>query len=198
MLVFWEQRLVILATPKTGSTAIETALAPLASLSVMQPGALKHSDARSWQRFLRPYLREQSGSDFTAVALMREPIDWLGSWYRVRQREDMFERPGSTLGMSFAEFIAAHIDTPRAVVADVGSQAAFLKGDDGRACGVDRLFRYEEIGGFVAYLEDLLGFAIELPEVNVSPKGDSTLPDALRTRARGKLAAEYALYASIG
>ncbi|MCW1932698.1 sulfotransferase family 2 domain-containing protein [Pararhodobacter zhoushanensis] len=198
MLVFWEQRLVILATPKTGSTAIETALAPLASLSVMQPGALKHSDARNWQRFLRPYLRELSGQDFTAVALMREPIDWLGSWYRVRQREDMFELPGSTMGMSFADFIEGHLDTPRSVVADVGCQSAFLKGDDGRACGVDRLFRYEEIGGFVAYLEELLDFAIELPEVNVSPKGDGALPDALRARAQTRLSADYALYASIG
>ena len=194
MLVFWEQRLVILATPKTGSTAIEAALAPLASLAVTQPGALKHSDARSWQRFVQPYLRELSGSEFSAVALMREPIDWLGSWYRVRQRED----GGSTADMSFADFVEGHLATPQAAVADVGCQSAFLRGNDGRACGVNRLFRYENIGGFVAYLEELLDFAIELPEVNVSPKGDSALPDALRARARERLAADYALYASIG
>ena len=32
MLVFWEQRLAFLATPKTGSTAIAAALEPLAPI----------------------------------------------------------------------------------------------------------------------------------------------------------------------
>ena len=34
MLIFWDQRLVFLATPKAGSTAVEVALEPLASLAV--------------------------------------------------------------------------------------------------------------------------------------------------------------------
>ncbi len=198
MLVFWKQRLVVLATPKTGSTAIESALEPLAALSVGQPAPLKHSDARSWQRFLRPYLREISGADFTAVALMREPIDWLGSWYRFRQRHDINDLPGATRGLSFAGFAEAYLETPCPALADVGCQSRFLQGAGGEACGVDRLFRYEDIGGFVAYLEDLLDFAVELPQLNVSPKGNLDLPDDLRARLAARLAPDYALYRSIG
>lgn len=37
MLVFWKERLVFLATPKTGTTAIEAALQPLANLSIQNP-----------------------------------------------------------------------------------------------------------------------------------------------------------------
>jgi hypothetical protein len=198
MLVFWKQRLVVLATPKTGSTAIEQALGPLAALPVTQPGALKHTDARAWQRFLRPYLREVSGHDFTAVALMREPVDWLGSWYRFRQRDDIADFAGATRGQSFADFVEGYLESPRPPASDVGSQEDFLRGDGGAHCGVDRLFRYEEIDGFVRYLEDLLDFGIELPRLNVSPEGDSALPDGLRERLKDRLAADYALYEAIG
>ncbi len=37
MLVFWDQRLVVLATPKTGSSAIQTALESLAVLAIQRP-----------------------------------------------------------------------------------------------------------------------------------------------------------------
>jgi hypothetical protein len=197
MLVFWKERLVVLATPKTGTTAIESALAPLAALSVMQPGALKHTDARHWQRYLRPFLQDSADDAFTAVALMREPIDWLGSWYRFRQRDDILDMPGATRDLSFAQFVEDHLSDTRPAYADVGSQAAFLQAENGEACGVDRLFRYEEIDAFVAYLEDTLGFAIELPRMNVSPEGDLALPETLTDRLRDALAADYALYDAI-
>lgn len=197
MLVFWKQRLVVLATPKTGSTAIEAALSPLAALSVDQPAALKHTDARCWQRFVRPYLREVAGGDFTAIALMREPVDWLGSWYRYRQRDDIGDFAGATRGLDFAAFAEGFLTTPRAPVADIGSQADFLRGDDGRACGVDRLFRYEALEDFVTFLEDQLDCAIELPFLNVSPLADVALPDDLRLRLAERLAPDYALYRSL-
>ena len=82
MLVFWEQKLAILATPKTGSTAIEAALDSLASISIQRPPVLKHTNVQRYHRFLGPYFEAASGDRFTVVALMREPRDWLGSWYR--------------------------------------------------------------------------------------------------------------------
>jgi hypothetical protein len=48
MLVFWDQRLVFLATPKTGSTAIAMALEPLASVSVQRPPVLKHTTVQRY------------------------------------------------------------------------------------------------------------------------------------------------------
>ena len=43
MLVFWKQKLVILSVPKTGTTAIEAALAPHADIVVSHPPEQKHA-----------------------------------------------------------------------------------------------------------------------------------------------------------
>ena len=88
MLVFWEQRLAFLATPKTGSTAIAAALESLAAVSIQRPPLLKHTTVHRYRRFIGPFLEAASKENFTLVALMREPKDWLGSWYRFRQREE--------------------------------------------------------------------------------------------------------------
>lgn len=197
MLVFWKPRLVILATPKTGSTSIEAALESLAALSVTRPPELKHTPAYRYQRFIRPYLRASAGGDFTAVALMREPVDWLGSWFRYRRRDDVIDPQKSTRDMDFADFVRGYMCDPRPAFAEVGAQAKFLSGMNGEALGVDRLFRYENIAAFVAFLEERLDFAIELPHENVSPAGDLALPDELAGALRAHLAPEYALYNDI-
>lgn len=195
MMVFWQQKLVILATPKTGSTAIEAALEPLAALTISRPPVLKHTPAYRFRRFLAPYLRNSAGDDFTVVALMREPMSWLGSWYRFRQRDDVAEEAVSTRGMDFADFAEGYMQTPRADFADVGSQARFLTNKDGLA--VDRLFRYEDLDAFVRYLEDILDFEIILPQLNVSPEAPLELPADVEQRLRDHMRDDFALYRSI-
>jgi hypothetical protein len=142
MLVFWDQRLVFLATPKTGSTAIAAALEPLASVSVQRPPVLKHTTVHRFRRFLGPYLEAASKTDWTVVALMREPRDWLGSWYRFRARDEPADSTRSTQAMSFDDFVQGWCRDPRPEYADVGSQAKFLRPRQGQ--GADRLFRYED------------------------------------------------------
>jgi hypothetical protein len=195
MLVFYDQRLVFLATPKTGSTAIAAALEPLASVSVQRPPVLKHTTVHRFRRFLGPYLEAASKQDFTVVALMREPADWLGSWYRFRQREDVAEARNSTLGMDFDTFVRGWCSDPRPAFADVGSQARFLRPRQGQ--GVDRLFRYEEIGVFVDFLENRLGCEITLPRVNVSPPGELGLSAETTALLRATAEEDYALYATL-
>lgn len=193
MLVFWDQRLAFLATPKTGSTAIAAALEPLASLSVQRPPVLKHTTVHRWHRFLGPYLTAASGGDaFMLVALMREPESWLGSWYRFRQRDDVMEPAKSTRGIGFDQFVRDWCADPQPAHAAVGSQARFLQPRNGE--GADRLFAYERIGEFVAFLEDRLNCAVNLPRLNVSPAGDLGLEPATRALLRRTAAADYALY----
>jgi hypothetical protein len=195
VLVFWEQRLVILATPKTGSTAIESALDSLAALSIQRPPVLKHTNVARFNRFVGPYLEAAAGGPFTVVALMREPRDWLGSWYRYRSRDDIPDAAKSTRGMSFDAFVQAWCRTPRPAFADVGSQARFLKPADGR--GADRVFRYENIGGFIGFLEDRLDFQIILPQLNVSPKGSMELMPETVALLETAAAEDFALYRSL-
>lgn len=197
MLVFWEQRLAFLATPKTGSTAIEAALESLASLVIQRPPVLKHTTVHRYRRFLGPYLNAASGGEeFTVVALMREPRDWLGSWYRYRQREDVTDPRKSTVGKSFDDFVRAWCQDPQPDFASVGSQARFLRPRNGE--GVDRLFRYEEIDQFVDFLEERLGCEIILPRLNISPPGALDLSPATESLLREVAAEDFDLYAEIG
>lgn len=191
MLVFWEQRLAFLATPKTGSTAIAAALESLAAVSIQRPPLLKHTTVHRYRRFIGPYLEAASKENFTLVALMREPRDWLGSWYRYRQREGT-DPAKSTAGISFDAFVRAWCSEVRPEFADVGSQERFLRSKDG--AGVDRLFRYEDIGSFVHFLEDRLDCEIILPRLNVSPSGATELSAETEAVLHEVAAADFALY----
>lgn len=195
MLVFWDQRLVFLATPKTGSTAIAAALESLAALSIQRPPVLKHTTMQRYQRFLGPYLKVSAGADFTTLALMREPIDWLGSWYRFRRREDLVDGAASTKEMTFDDFANAYCEDPRPAFANVGAQSRFLTPEGKQP--VDRIFCYEKIGRFVEFLEDSLGCEIILPRVNVSPAADTGLKPATRSRLEQVMARDFDLYARI-
>jgi hypothetical protein len=195
MLVFFDQRLVFLATPKTGSTAIESALQPLAALTIERPPVLKHTNAQRFHRFIGPYLEAASGAEFTVTAMMREPVSWLGSWYRYRKRGDGVEARNRTNDVTFDDFVQAWCREDPPPFADVGRQSRFLKGHKDKS--IDRLFRYERIEDFVDFLEDQLDCAITLPRLNVSPEGDLTLSDRTRALLEREAAADFALYASI-
>ncbi len=194
MLVFWEQRLAFLATPKTGSTAIASALESLAAVSIQRPPLLKHTTVHRYRRFIGPYLEAASKDKFTLVALMREPRDWLGSWYRYRQREGT-DPAKSTAGIDFDAFVRAWCSDTRPEFAEVGSQERFLRSKDGD--GVDRLFRYEDIGSFVRFLEDRLDCEIILPRLNVSPIGATELSAETEALLHRVAAPDFELYDSL-
>lgn len=196
MLIFWKERLVFLSTPKTGTSSIETALESLAHVALRRPPELKHLTARSFRRHFAPLIEGPTGEHFTTVALMREPIDWLGSWYRYRQRPNLDDRERSTRGLSFEQAAQGYLATPRLAAMDVGSQARFLLAEDGTP-GVDRLFRYEAIDTFLHFLEDRLGCEIHLPRLNVSPAAALDLSPETHARLRERLAADYRLYAAL-
>ena len=196
MMVFWQERLAILATPKTASTAIESALGGLAAVVIQRPRALKHTDASRFASYWKPYLAQAAGAEFEVAALMRDPKDWLGSWYRDGQRDDV-EQDRSTRGISFDDFVHAYCAPgPRPSYADVGSQARFLSPAEGR--GADRIFRYEQIEVFLHYLEDRLDCAITLPRVNVPPAVDVQLSQQTEADLRAAMNRDFLLYDSLG
>jgi hypothetical protein len=195
MLVFWEQRLVILATPKTGSTAIEAALESLSAVSIQRPPALKHTNVARFHRFMGPYLEAAAGEPFTVVALMREPRDWLGSWYRYRQREDIPDEGKSTGSISFDTFVTDWCHDPQPAHAAVGSQVRFLCPPNGKRA--DRVFRYEAIEDFIDFLEDRLDFQIILPRLNVSPVAPMDLSARTQALLAEKAFEDFAFYQSL-
>ncbi len=195
MLVFWKPKLVFLATPKTGTTAIAAALESLAAVAITRPAALKHTNVQRYHRFIHPYLESASGASFRTVALIREPRDWLGSWYRYRQRDSIAEVAKSTLGVTFDEFVQAYCRSVRPEFANVGSQARFLEPRQGK--WVDHLFRYEDIDQFITFLEDQLDCEITLPRLNVSPEGSLDLSANTERNLQSFAAKDFAMYKTL-
>lgn len=192
MLILWEPRLAFLATPKTGSTSVQKALSPFAALKTTRPPLLKHTRLHRYQRFIAPYLRAASGEDFATVALIREPRDWVGSWFRYRRREGV-DPEKSTAAMSFEDFVRAYAAKDRPAFADLGSQAHFLRPKDRQ---VDHLFRHDNMSALVAFLEERLNQRLELPRMNVSPPGDLSLTPEAEALLRATLAEDYEIYES--
>ena len=194
MLIFWKRHLVFLANTKTGSTSIEMALESLADVAVQRPPALKHTTAARFSGLLAPFLGESAeGQRFETVAMIREPLDWLGSWFRYRARPGMKVPQNSTRGMSFDAFIDGYLSDTPPQPSRLGSQTDFMARADGR-CGVTTLFPYERFNEAAAYLRRRLGTAAEPEAVNVSPHAELALSAELESRLRAERAADFALH----
>ncbi|TKZ21198.1 gamma-glutamyl kinase [Shimia litoralis] len=197
MLVFWKQRLVFLSVPKTGTTAIETALAPHAGIVISDPPELKHAPLYRYNRFFRPMFERACKEDnMETLAVMREPISWLGSWYRYRQRDFIKGRPTSTKGITFDEFVDAYTRGDRPAYANVGSQAKFLEPRP-NGTQITHLFRYEDQPPLLQFLKSRLGVDFELERKNVSPTVALSLSPDIEAKLRRKCAAEFELYDTI-
>ena len=193
MLVFWKERLVFLAVPKTGTTAIEGALAPKAALVLREPPLLKHATVQRYKRILQPMMDITKEPPFDTVAVVRDPVDWLGSWYRYRHRDDRVGHANSTRGLSFDDFVGAYMADKPPAFADVGSQARFLTTPEGTV-GVTYLFRYEARPKLIRFLEQRLNTQIHLNRLNVSPPADVTLSPGVAADLRQRCAAEFAVW----
>lgn len=196
MLVFWKQNLTLLSVPKTGTTALEAALRPHADIVLANPPELKHLPVYRYNRFMEKMFNKATGRTPETVAVVREPIDWLGSWFRYRQRPQLNGQPNSTAGVDFDSFVLEYTKGKPAPFANVGSQAKFLQGDDGSLSGVTHLFRYDRLDQLYGFLESRLGQTIETKPMNVSPKGDTPLSSEVETHLRQKCAREFELYDS--
>ena len=197
MLVFSSAKLVLLSVPKTGSTAYQDALLPHASIAVTSPPELKHAPVFRYNRFFRPALEKFIGENLTIVAVMREPLDWLGSWYRYRQRPSAKDQPTSTHGITFDDFIQAYMQGKQPEFARVGSQAKFLEAQP-NGTAVTHLFRYEDQTGLTAFLEKRLKISIQTKRVNASPSVPLEVSDKTMDRLRRKCSREFELWSSIG
>lgn len=198
MLVFWDQKLILLSVPKTGTTALEGALSPFADIVIRNPPTLKHAPVYRYRRFLKPLFIQGAGAkedELTTVAVMRNPIDWLSSWYRYRHRDALVGHQNSTRGISFDDFATEHMKGKPAPFANVGSQSKFLLDGDGNL-GVDYLFKYET-GAIKPWLEQRLDVTVTLNQRNVSPKLETRLSPEIEQRYRDKYAADFSLWDQI-
>lgn len=195
MMAFWAAKLVFLSVPKTGTHAYMAALGDRADVVLRHPQNLKHTNAQRMRNKILPTLFQDHAGTFETLAVIREPVDWLGSWYRYRSRDALNGKPNSTAGRSFNDFVAAHLSDAPPAWASVGSQARFISNGQSEVI-VDHLFAYDRQDDLRAFLSARLGFAIPTPPArNVSPELVLDLSPELAARLREERAADFAVYA---
>ena len=189
MQIFFKQNLAILAVPKTGSTAYELALRSHADIIFAK--RRKHMTAGQFHNKTADFLNRLYGTKPEVVAVMRDPLSQIGSWFRYRSRHR--DRPSSTHGLTFEEFVQALLQPDPPEFAKIGSQYHFLTLRDG-SLPVHHLFAYENQPQFRAFLENRFGESLEFKSKNVSPSGETDLSPETLARLREARAKEFALY----
>lgn len=163
---------------------------------ITDPPELKHAPVYRYNRFFRPMFEKMGAESMELVAVIREPLSWLGSWYRYRLRDDLAGRPASTKDVSFDDFVRASCDETPPAYANVGSQAKFTESRP-NGTRVNRFFRYEDQAGLHRFLEDRLGDLPDLPAANVSPARDLNISRDTEQLLRTRRAEDFALWNSI-
>lgn len=230
MIFLHHARLVILSQPKTGTTALDNALVGRASIAVSNPPQLKHIQYHKFMTFVAPWIEAQAGltrREYEVVSVMREPVDWLGSWYRYRSRDALRDagskkKEGAYSGnVSFEEFVQevlkpkrerrafAHLGSPCGVALTAeGSKrerrvfAQFdSPGDDAETAegdiGCDRIFPYEDLSGLYELIETRTKKPLEIAKLNISPQGDMTLSDDTRAALKQAWSFAFDLHSSL-
>lgn len=194
MLILRKAGLVFLSNPKTASQAIRAMLRAHAETPVAAQGK-PHMNAATYARRWSSRIAADLGRAPETVAVMRDPLERMQSWFRYRQRDALRGQPNSTLGLTFAQFVEGLLaDTPPPYAA-IGRQDRFLGFIDGGP-PVVHVFDYARLDLLVAFLEDRLGTALQLDQLNVSPVPDpvAALPKGLSARYQRAHRTEIALY----
>ena len=196
MLVFTRANFTLFAVPKTGSTAYHMALSRHAQIVLARDTALKHMPLRKYDKFFAPYLKGAHDLDPERVAVIRDPVEQVRSWFRYRKRPKVAGGPMDLSGMSFDDFIADVISPSPPEHARIGSQWGFLSSPEG-ALRVDHLFAYERPDVFHAFLEDRLGEKVRPGRKNVSPEVDAPLSPEMEAAFVAARPEEWALYEAV-
>jgi len=166
-----EHRFVFLCTPKCASCSIEAMLRPYVDMDLKGAPSVRHTNVRQFRRHLKPFLVAVAPDTvFETVALIREPVSWLYSWYRFRARNALRAKKHihCTSHVTFSEFVEAYLANQQPAFARVGSQSEFLTDEDGNL-GIDHLFAYENAQALVTFFSERLGRRLALRSINVSP-----------------------------
>ena len=191
MQIYFEQNLAFLAVPKTGSTAFEMALRPHADIVFAK--RRKHMTAGQFKRRMVPFLDEFYGLNPEVMAIIRDPIEQIRSWYRYRARPVGRGGRADCQDLSFDDFVRLVMQEPQPPAAAIGTQLGFLSMFDG-AIPVHHIFAYEKQQVVRGFLNDRFGKTFEFQQKNVSPDKPTPLSPDVEAELRAFRAEEFALY----
>lgn len=191
-----------LCMPKCASTSVENAISDHCNLSTGGHPSIKHINIRKYKAYIEAlHMELLPKKKVETFCLMREPIEWLGSWYRYRSRKELENEKhpnhkNYTGNITFSEFLEEYLKDEKLPYAKVENQFQFVCLKDG-SVGVDRIFKMEALDQVEAYLSDKIGEKIIIPRLNVSPEVAVDVDVGLCERVRDKLRKDYELYESL-
>ncbi|SEO94990.1 hypothetical protein SAMN04490248_11715 [Salinihabitans flavidus] len=191
MQIFIKQNLAMLAVPKTGSTAFEMALRREADIIFAK--RRKHMTAGQFHHKCAPFLAEMYDARPERMAVMRDPVEQIRSWYRYRAAPRLKGQVNSAAGQSFDDFVRDVISDAPPPPAQIGSQHRFLTLSDG-TLPLHHLFAYERQAKLRAFLEERFGKPLDIRRKNVSPPIDAPLSPEVAARLKAARPGEFALY----
>jgi hypothetical protein len=187
-----------LCMPKCASTAIEAAIHQHCNISFSGHPSFKHMDARTFcVRVLNYHRTKVPNREIESFCLMRDPFEWVFSWYRYRKREEIRNlkhpsRKNYTGGVTFDEFVEAYTSTQPSY-AKVGMQTSFFKMKDG-IIGVDYIFSMNRMDLVSKFLSKKIRQKISISVSNASPKQEYSLAPNLAERLRDYLKEDIAVF----
>jgi len=171
--------------PKCASTSIEVAIKPHCNINYAGHPILKHMDARTFNKWVLPPC-EQANPHIESICLMRDPLDWIESWYRYRTRDGLIRHKNYTGDISYNEFITRYI----AGETGIDNQFNFQ-------IGIDRIIPLTRIDLFSKFISKKIGTKIVIPKLNVSPGKRTYLDPILKKNLIKHLSKDINLYKSI-
>ncbi|MEZ5752523.1 MAG: hypothetical protein R3D60_11330 [Paracoccaceae bacterium] len=194
MLISLAHRFVFVANTKCASTSLVEVLAPFAPYRARGSARLKHLPLSQARRAFGLIFDDPDWpfDSFFRFGVMRDPLDWIASWYRYRLQPgiDAALPPGTT----FAQFWERGDWNIRRRDGRPFGQADKFLDDDGR-CLADVILPYDRLAEGVEQVCRGLGLTpLPLPRRNASPPATSVIPPDLVAPLRRHFARDYALF----
>lgn len=106
MLIGLKKKFIFIANTKSGSTSIEKALKPHSEIHFAGTPQRKHISLRQGLAQHHAVFKEHglTSADFLKFGVMRDPIEWIYSWYRYRKGNEVAAPLPADI--SFADFWA--------------------------------------------------------------------------------------------
>jgi hypothetical protein len=194
MLIGVEKRFVFVANSKTASTSIERALLQHAEIHRAGTPQRKHIPLRTALREYRFLFgrKKYAPETFFKFGVMRDPADWIQSWYRYRKGNTVAHPISKET--TFEDFWKDWLAKPEKPKQKRQQKKFFVKVDGNLIA--DYIIPYPELDSHFATITNGLGIEAQLANHNVSKikSLDDSLSDATLTEIRTHFAEDYALF----
>jgi Sulfotransferase family len=142
MLIGIKKRFIFIANTRTASTSIEMFLKGQSDIALTKPEYGKHFKYAAIVRKFHFIFDEPNvpASGYFRFGVVREPLEWVVSWYNYRRRKELPEgNPNSCRTVRFEEFAEEVMAKETRPFARIGRQIMKFLDGDGVSLGVDYL-----------------------------------------------------------